>query len=428
MTTLKVQKSVKQTSPSLHYKSLMTSLNYKPSNVLLSPGRLSRRMGSGAKKKLSPTKMMAKKKLSTSKSSTILSPSKKIKVKALSSSPSKLQKRQPPTTETISSKTNSKSPSSSKKTKADGEISWELPPAIVDEILSPPPPQLLSQSVRTCDDEEQPSKPISPAKELIMKMSSPEGGSSLRPNQELHLVLDLDATLVSTKEDMRRFGRCEEILASISDPVAKRDLESRIIQFSCGGQKMWTILRPLAVEFIEFACCYFKRISIWSAGQKDYVDSIIQLLFPSHIPRPTVVFTWDDCIQHSVEGDKVIKNDKVPPSDSSPPNPSLGMSASPSNHSTAPFSKPIANIAKLVGDDVCHMLILDDRKDIATQNVNNLIHIPPFDPRLTKASLTKEDLCLDQFIAWLMRDDVMQATDIRTVPKSNIFEISSNKN
>jgi hypothetical protein len=236
--------------------------------------------------------------------------------------------------------------------------------------------------------------------------------SSLEENykniQKLHLVIDLDATFVSTSTDDNTYNKAVKILSST--PAGLEVLKKRVYLFTVGKYKMWTILRPGALEFIEFASFYFKRISVWSAGQKDYVDQIVSFLFPGHIPRPSLVFNWDDCAQEVV----------APKS----PRKTSSKAASPSNQEYVTFTKPLMDMIPYSpkGEGLEHMLILDDRKDIAEKNIENLVQIPPYEPNINYADLTGNDNCLDRFVEWLMRPDVIGEKDIRKVDKSKIFK------
>lgn len=243
--------------------------------------------------------------------------------------------------------------------------------------------------------------------------------------QTLHLVIDLDSTFVKSWIDMKHFQRAMQCAEAIEDPFARADVMKRIHAFACQGDKFWCILRPGSVEFIEFASIYFRRISVWSAGGREYVDSVVSFLFPAHVPRPSVVFDWKDC--------RRVADDTIPAAESAAVRTTTtpttaGVAASPSNAATTTdvrFLKPIQDLAVLVGDDISKMLILDDRSDIATANRANLIHIPAFEPKITTKSLETCDTCLDELASWLLTPAVLTANDIRAVPKDQIFSRSA---
>jgi hypothetical protein len=259
--------------------------------------------------------------------------------------------------------------------------------------------QVVVQPIEEVDGERAVSR--SPSKSRLFSDLTDE---QLKHLQRMHLIIDLDATFVSTRTDMSSYPRARKAIQAAGKEAADEAL-SRTFIFALGSTRMWTILRPGAMDFIEFASFYFKNIFVWSAGQSDYVEQIVSFLFPAHIPRPSVIFSWDDCRVEKKECD---------------------MAASPSKQEYVMFSKPLTDmIPHFPTDDSAHplatMLILDDRRDIAEHNVDNLVQIPPFEPRLTTEALTAKDTCLDDFAEWLMRPEVVVSKDIRRVDKSCIF-------
>lgn len=223
--------------------------------------------------------------------------------------------------------------------------------------------------------------------------------------QTLHLVVDLDATFVCTRTEFATHSRAMDAIDKMNPEIAK-EVKSRMFVFNLDGTKMWTLLRPGATKFLEFASFYFKRVSVWSAGQADYITQIVSFLFPPHIPRPGLIFTWDDCKIGTADDKKDLD------------------AASPSHSEIVSFSKPLTAIieqASETGDTLANTLILDDRTDIAIGNMENLIHIPAFEPRLTPLSLSSQDNAFAQFTKWLMSPEVLSADDIRKVPKDGIF-------
>lgn len=219
--------------------------------------------------------------------------------------------------------------------------------------------------------------------------------------QRFHLVLDLDATLVSTSENMGSYKRFVAETAKIekANRAAAVEVRSRAHIFTLEGEKMWTLLRPNTREFIDFATRYFKRISVWSAGRADYVDQIVDLIFTPPMHRPGIVHTWDDCEVGGAGGAGV---------------------ASPSNKRTDSFTKPLVRILA-DGDTLSNIIILDDRSDIAECNSGNLILIPAFEPAMRADALQQPDVALDEFFEWLVRKDVAEAEDVRALNKDAIF-------
>lgn len=260
---------------------------------------------------------------------------------------------------------------------------------------------------------------LGPDSHLMTQMLMALSEENFKNLQRLHLVIDLDSTFVSTRTDEASYHRAVKLLKT--SPQGEETLLKRVYLFSIGGTRMWTILRPGALEFIEFASFYFKRISVWSAGQKDYVDQIVSFLFPAHIPRPSIIFNWDDCAQEVTTFSSIDEEDDNTGKEEGES--SERKAASPSNQEYISFTKPLVDIIPHApkGESIEHMLILDDRRDIAEKNIENLVQIPPYEPSITLSALSAQDNALDKFVEWLMKPEVINTKDIRKVDKSKIF-------
>jgi hypothetical protein len=239
--------------------------------------------------------------------------------------------------------------------------------------------------------------------------------------QKHHLVIDLDATFVSSHMSMHSYHRLMKNLENMNDVQGAASIKARIYAFDVEGEKMWTVLRPGALEFIEFAMRYFRIVSVWSAGQKSYVDAVVNILFKPHMSRPALVFHWEDCARDRPP----CRNDQC--------DIKVKMAASPTTpDNVSEFSKPLIEMARhcarggdtdsrMENEPLARMLMLDDRNDIAKHNPNNLIHNPPFEPNLTIYSLSLPDTVLDDLAKWLMKPEVILAADVRALDKSRIF-------
>lgn len=230
----------------------------------------------------------------------------------------------------------------------------------------------------------------------------------------LNLVIDLDATFVSTHVTMENYGEMEKIMEGLEAAgrtAEWEDLKRRIFVFTVGGTNMWTILRPGSFEFIDFATSYFKNIIVWSAGQREYVNAIVGLLFAPPFQRPALVLCWDDCVTEDAPKDE----------DES------GGAASPSNTTYIKFSKPLRNFFAEAGegDTIMNTFILDDRRDIAKNNESNLLQIPPYEPAVTSRELLAEDPTFARLIMWLMRPEVYGCRDVQKLRKDRVFSKSA---
>ncbi|CAH6418843.1 NLI interacting factor phosphatase [uncultured virus] len=214
---------------------------------------------------------------------------------------------------------------------------------------------------------------------------------------EHELVVDLDATLISSNSDMTTY----QGLNLYTDPTSV-GLRSRIYHINLvdatsvegTGETipMWGIYRPYLAEFLRFASVYFKAVHIWSAGRYKYVWTIadrIEAIAPEF--KPQTVFTQDDC--------------------------EMG---------TSTVHKPLRKLYETCGCGASaeHTLAIDDREDTFSQNVGNGILIPPYEPEETKEGILKEDVALLQFMMWLSLPEVMNSKDVRKLDKSRIFTTS----
>jgi hypothetical protein len=269
---------------------------------------------------------------------------------------------------------------------------------------------------------------LSPKKHMsrLPKKIGKETSKDPTQYQKLHLVLDLDATLVSTlsfedDEDSSKYENVQSLIQKLkaTDTERAHDLERRVHIFSlndggCKPYKMWTILRPDTFKFIEFASKYFDRISIWSAGKTDYVNEIVSLLFPPYLSRPEIVLSWSNCeksyLEKDVNGIEYIRK-------------SVDDSTTSDFQS---FTKPLKSMGKYIGMDgkmdMSKIIIVDDRSDIASCNAKNLVQIPPYAPIISETHLMEEkDIALSTFTKWLMSTEVVSCQDVRKITKNNIF-------
>jgi hypothetical protein len=204
-----------------------------------------------------------------------------------------------------------------------------------------------------------------------------------------YIVLDLDSTLVSSDEDFKMFKQ-------IVDNRKNNEyfLYDRVHDFLYINEKssvpMWTLLRPYTREFIYFCLSYFDGVILWSAGQKHYVHSIKNILFPTDISQPFLVLTSDDT--------NFIKKSII--------------------------NKPLTKVfEQLKTATPQNTLVVDDRSDTFSLNHHNGILIPKFEPN-DLHEINKDDATLLQLMGWLCTPEVLNCTDYRTLDKSKIFNIS----
>jgi hypothetical protein len=275
--------------------------------------------------------------------------------------------------------------------------------------------------------------------------------------------MDLDQTLVSTNasngphDEKTSFANVDAVLRKMesSKSIARKnsaaEIRGRIFVFNVcikdSFVPMWTLLRPGAREFISFAMTYFKKVSIWSAGKSAYVDEVTNVLFPPTIEKPSLVLHWDDCARFTASSTTTSGKKFV-----------AASAVSTADESRIMFHKPLAQIVEDANKEedveefqprkkrrkgggesrpppppspawsLKNTIILDDRDDIAKDNIDNLLHIPPFEPEIAEESLlATADTALEELTLWLIRPHVIEAfsTDVRKISKEGIFSAKS---
>lgn len=216
------------------------------------------------------------------------------------------------------------------------------------------------------------------------------------------LVIDLDETLVhsiaikgSEAEGLKvaeRLGiyvkpeyadiKSRSYRIKLNDPTTPKGTG---VIYGC-----WGVTRPHAFDFLRFAFRYFRAVIIWSAGVTEYVDEICRLLVRDLRPFD-ILYTREDC---------VMDNDVC--------------------------TKPLAKLLKKHPElgDLSNVFIVDDKIEGCKDNPDNAIIIPPYKPKATVSAIRSDDDMLVRLQAWLETDEVINANDVRTLDKSNIFDIS----
>ena len=217
------------------------------------------------------------------------------------------------------------------------------------------------------------------------------------PKTKKCIVLDLDQTLIATQDKISSIHK----LGLLSDPkvswIRDRTYCVKVDDIDSPGEGItcdfWGLLRPYTQEFLLFCFSYFELVCVWSAGKRDYVEAMVDVIFKD-LPQPHVVFTYDDVVFDA--------NGKL----------------------RKPLTKMMSHteeFSRKMKPENC--FILDDNKETFRYNVGNAIHIPPYNPKLNKSELSREETALLQVKSWLMRPDVAESEDVRKLDKSGIFEM-----
>lgn len=144
----------------------------------------------------------------------------------------------------------------------------------------------------------------------------------------MHLVLDLDETLIS---------------------VSLRPIKNPHFTFTLQGEKYYGRKRPGLDLFLSFAFKKFESVSVWTAATRDYALRIIQhIMTPEQRKSLAFLRTRRD-----------LATEK------------------------GPYYKPLKNIfatagAKRIGMTIDNTVMVDDRDDVLRDNPGNGIKIPPW--------------------------------------------------
>lgn len=210
------------------------------------------------------------------------------------------------------------------------------------------------------------------------------------------IILDLDSTLIFTHEEKVNLKKTP----ILSDPDML-DLRTRVYYLTIedydkrGSGKqysVWGVTRPHTKEFLHFCFAYFKVVAVWSAGQKDYVEDIINYLFRDIGHKPHIIFTRDDCVK-----DKKLGTIK-PLTKMYEFHPLLGQYMTESN-----------------------TLILDDNHYTFEKNLENAIHCPAYEPDAHPEAMREGDDTLLQCRYWFLLKSIREAKDVRKLEKDTIF-------
>lgn len=208
------------------------------------------------------------------------------------------------------------------------------------------------------------------------------------------IVLDLDQTLIATQDSIQSLYSLEILSNPKLIPVRNRTYYFAIEDLEKPGvgskYDYWGITRPHLTDFLIFCFSYFRVVAVWSAGKRQYVEAIVDYIFKDIRP-PHVVFSYDDTI---VNGNRITK----PLTKMFESNPALKRSMTLEN-----------------------TLVLDDNVSTFSENVENGILIPPFEPALDLSAMNEEDPTLLQFKCWLLLPEIANAEDVTKLNKEEIF-------
>jgi hypothetical protein len=201
-----------------------------------------------------------------------------------------------------------------------------------------------------------------------------------------HLILDLDETLVHT------FGPYDDLHTMKDDMDDDQKKRIYSLKFST-GDTMQGYVRPHVEEFLRVAFAEFESVGVWSAGTKEYVNLIVDLVFRER--RPAFVLSRDQCNELRVRDE-----------------------AMPCRY------KPLDVIYHKYPDhNETNTVIVDDRHDICALNCMNNIRVPEFNMDSTNYEAMLKDPTLLILAEWIQTPTFRQATDVRRIKSQSPFKI-----
>lgn len=216
-----------------------------------------------------------------------------------------------------------------------------------------------------------------------------------QPEAQRHIVFDMDETLVHTFDDPASLGA----LRLFSAPRFLA-LRPRLYVVMDG---IWGVTRPHLEEMMRACFEEFSTVTVWSAGEADYVAAVTRRIFRG-LPRPDLVMTRDDCTTGE-EGDAAA--DDI-------------------------YKKPLRvareyyeQLGRLdVWMDASNTLIVEDRPSaISSEDRFNSVLVPPYTPEPTGAAMLRDDLALKALAGWVSQDSFRQAADVRQIPRPAFYSV-----
>lgn len=213
-------------------------------------------------------------------------------------------------------------------------------------------------------------------------------------DRQIHLVLDIDETLIHTVfiETRDKFNFIKT--SPDYEELRQHLIFLEVVDIDNDSPKgignityMILMIRPHLQEFLDFVVNYFDEISIWSAAHFRYVRAIEGALFKNtnltYHNKLKKVLTRCDCVM----GEGTILKD-----------------------------------LKEKGFLLKDTLIIDDNDTTFVNNRLNAVHIPKYCPKSIKISDINNDDCLLKVIRWIQECGLKTCPDITLIDKNEIFK------
>lgn len=203
------------------------------------------------------------------------------------------------------------------------------------------------------------------------------------------IILDLDNCLLVSFFECDSEINSEEAIQKILLDHKSQHLRNRIYKSKVDGEKLCGVKREGLDAFLSFCFKYFRYVIVWSAGDSEYVNQMVETVFRGH-HRPDYVLSRDHLVNVTEED----------------------------------YHKPIEVVEKLYPGiaSLNKTVFLDDKEDNFRNNPGNGFTIPQCRIYEKNKSITvKSDTALKCFMNWLKREDVVKCTDITKLNKKSVF-------
>lgn len=204
---------------------------------------------------------------------------------------------------------------------------------------------------------------------------------------ERTIVLDVDETLLYTSviigtNNNKNIGD-RNFFESVYNFRISSISYSHLFNYLCFKSNFntlysWVTFRPYLYEYLKFIGHYFDHVAIWSAGIREYIEPLVDLMFKNQDYYPELVWCRSEC--------KLLRSGKL--------------------------TKPLIKISNFKGWDYNNMILIDDQiynfdmnKVNGDDNKLQGILTEPFCP--FKNEVTNNDKAINNGIEKIKRDDYL---------------------
>jgi len=215
-----------------------------------------------------------------------------------------------------------------------------------------------------------------------------------------HIVLDMDETLVHTFENRKDLNS----LKLFSSPRFFT-LRSRIYVLQ---EPLWGATRPHLERFIQTCFDEFSTVTIWSAGEGNYVNDVVQRVFRG-LPKPDLVLSRGNCLIDIAGLDQGEEIRKKP------------------IYKVGEYYEELGRL-DIRMDETNTLIVEDNPESIASEDRFNSVLIPEYSPEPTGEALLRDDRTLETLASWFSQDQFRRSSDVRYVSRPVFYSVPVPKN